>query len=107
MATYPYYCVSCGRNEDIIKSMRDAAREEICPQCEITMNRIWVAPELSGASVQEAEYNPALGCVTKNKRHRTEIAKRKGLQEIGNDYSSADSYGKHMDATLRDKLSWG
>lgn len=35
--------------------------------------------------VEHAEYNPGLGCITKNSKHRAEIAKRKGLVEVGNE----------------------
>lgn len=70
--------------------MHDSGREELCPVCEIVLERVWTPTHIIGASVESAEYNPGLGEVVKNKKHRAELAKRKGLVEIGNDYSSPD-----------------
>lgn len=62
---------------------------------------------LIGGKVQNAEYNPGLGCVVKNKRHKNEILARKGLVEIGNDFSSGDrmqdSYEKKKKEELESK----
>jgi putative FmdB family regulatory protein len=85
MPTYPYKCARCGENHDIVKSIKLASQEEICPRCEITLDRVWVAPQIIGAKVENAEYNVGLGCVTKSKRHREEIAKSRGLIEVGNE----------------------
>ena len=51
----------------------------------------------SGTAVQNAEYNPGLGCVVKNKAHRDELAKRKGLVEVGNDFKGGEGMQKHFD----------
>lgn len=59
-----------------------------------------------GTAVQSPEYNPGLGQVVKNKRHREEIAKEKGLTEVGNE--KTESIHKHYDNERADKLkkSW-
>lgn len=36
-----------------------------------------------GEKVEDAQFNPGLGCVTRSAKHRKEIAKRKGLEEVG------------------------
>lgn len=53
--------------------------------CGKSLTRIYTAPEVIGASVESPEYNPGLGMVIKNKKHRAEMAKRKGLVEVGNE----------------------
>ena len=63
--------------------MKDATREEICTECSITLNKVYTTFQILGTRVENAEFNPGLGCVTKSARHRKEIAKQKGLVEIG------------------------
>ena len=93
---YPYHCIKCGQDIEIVKSMHESGREELCPICEIILERIWTAPQVIGASVENAEYNPGLGKVVKNKKHREELCKKMGVVEIGNDYKTPDKiHEKH------------
>lgn len=105
---YDYHCIKCGSDVEIIKSMHDAGRSEPCPVCELQMERIWNVPLLSGTSVENAEFNPGLGTVVKNKKHREELAKRNGLIEIGNDYKSAESMDRSFEKQREEKRrkSW-
>lgn len=105
---YPYHCNKCGQDHDVVKSMHDSGRSEPCPVCEVTMDRVYTVPYLSGTSVQHAEYNPAFGKVVKNKRERDELAKRKGMIEVGNDYGSPEKLQKKFDKEREDKSerSW-
>ncbi len=83
---YDYLCHGCGETYEVIKSVRFFDAEEHCPKSGTTMARQF-APGfiyLSGTKVQEAEYNPGLGCITKNKQHVKEICKQRGLVEVGN-----------------------
>jgi hypothetical protein len=84
----------------VIKSVRDIDRNENCPECGEFAVRQFVPKRVhfSGTSVQNAEYNPGLGCVVKDKYHRQELCKRKGLVEVGNDFKSGDSMQKHFDS---------
>lgn len=68
-----------------MKSMKEASNVEHCESCNGEMERIFVAPHIVGASVQNAEFNYGLGQVINNKAHRAEVAKRKGLIEVGNE----------------------
>jgi len=50
------------------------------------MQRLVVGGSLfMNEKVEDAEFNPGLGCITRNKKHRAEIAKSRGLEEIGNE----------------------
>lgn len=82
------------------KSYKEIESEEFCPYCGAPAERIPFPKKvyLSGTKVENAEYNPGLGCVTKNKRDRDEIAKRKGLVAVGNDFGSGESMQKNFDA---------
>jgi len=83
---YPYECPTCHHDTDIIKSVDDIENVELCPICDTIMDRLIVGGScFMGEKIEEAEYNPGLGCIVNNKKHRDEIAKRKGLIEIGNE----------------------
>jgi hypothetical protein len=78
--------------------MADFDRAENCDSCQSPARYIFSSKiQFIGASVQNAEYNPGLGCVVKNKEHRAELAKQRGLVEIGTDYKSPDNIHKEFD----------
>lgn len=105
--TYQYHCEKCDRSFDVVKSVKDIDVNEFCPNCESPSERQFVPTRVhfTGTSVQNAEYNPGLGAVTKNKKHREELAKRKGLVEVGNDYKSGESMQTQFDQAREEKLS--
>lgn len=97
--TYEYRCAPCAHSFDVMKSHTEMSRAEACPKCEREAIRQFVPQRvfLSGTKVQHAEYNPGLGCVVRNKEHRAELAKAKGLVEIGNDYKNTDNIHKEFE----------
>lgn len=103
--TYEYHCRACDHWFDVIKSYKDMERNENCPECGEFGFRQFVPSKVSfnSTSVQNAEYNPAFGEVVKNKRHREDLAKRKGMVEVGNDYGSAEKMQKHFDEVREKK----
>jgi len=90
-----------------MKSVSEIDRLEACPDCQEPAVRQFVPSRVffSGTSVQHAEWNPGLGCVVKNKEHRKELAKRKGLVEIGNDFKSGESAATHFDQERESKIA--
>lgn len=60
---------------------------EACPKCKNPAARIFIPRSLlfSGTKVESPEYNPGLGCIIKNAAHRKEVAKQKGLIEVGSE----------------------
>jgi putative FmdB family regulatory protein len=83
---YPYLCPKCEHAFDVIKSVADMDREEPCLKCEAPAERQFTARvHFIGAKVTHAEYNPGLGCVVKNKSHKDDLLKAKGLVEVGNE----------------------
>ena len=101
---YEMDCPKCEEMFEVVKSMNEASRLEYCTVCGTLLERIWNAPQIIGAKVEEAEFNHGLGCVTKNKNDRNEIAKRKGLIEVGT--TKTDTIHKESEYTLNKKLSW-
>ena len=91
----------------MIKSVRDMDVNEFCPRCDEPAERQFVPKRVSfiGASVTHAEYNPGLGMVVKNKAHKEDILKRRGLVEVGNDYGSADKHQAKFDKDRSEKIA--
>jgi putative FmdB family regulatory protein len=106
--TYVYQCTKCAVKFDVIKSVADFDRNEFCEDCGAPAERKFTPRvHIMGAKVEDAEYNPALGCVTKGRRHREEIAKSMGLVEVGNDYGSGDTMAETFDRARAEKLAAG
>jgi putative FmdB family regulatory protein len=82
---YPYKCPGCGLKLEFVRSIKNSDPVEPCPECGEELVYIFTPPQVIGAAVQNAEYNPGLGCVTRNSQHRKEIAKHRGLIETGSE----------------------
>jgi len=84
---YPYNCPACNSNFDVIKRISEIDNVEKCPNCDNIVtkeNRKIAATQFFyGAKVEHDEWCPGLGCVVKNSAHRRQIAKSRGLEEVG------------------------
>lgn len=102
---YEYECPCCSFTTDVIKHHTESGRDETCSVCSATMERIYtVAPRAS--KMERAEFNPAFGCVVKSKTHREQLAKERGMVEVGNE--KIDNVHKIHENRLKEKLkkSW-
>jgi putative FmdB family regulatory protein len=104
---YEHLCLKCVFTFDVVKAAADYDREEPCPKCGNSTRRQFTAGRihLHHTKVQEAEYNPGLGCIVKNRQHREEICRVRGLEEIGNE--KVESVNKHFDRAREDKWERG
>lgn len=89
---YPYRCEKCGHDFDVIKSVREIDNPESCKKCGSTAQRyIARGGDFYGANDwDKAEFNPAFGCVVKNRQHKRELLRKfagegKVFEEIGNE----------------------
>jgi putative FmdB family regulatory protein len=84
---YPYSCPHCNNNFDIIKRISEIDNVEKCPNCDNIVtkeNRKIASGQIFyGAKVEDAEWCPGLGCIVKNSAHRRQIARARGLEEVG------------------------
>lgn len=105
---YPYRCTSkeCQFEFDVIKSIREIDNTEHCDKCGSEAARFISRTHFYGASVEDAEYSPAFGCIVKSRKHRQELARRHGVEEIGNEDPNKihDHFEKQRDKALED--SW-
>jgi putative FmdB family regulatory protein len=108
--TYEYECAECGRRFDVIKSVKDMERNENCPKCGEFGIRKCIPSKVyfNQTEVTHAEYNPGLGAVVKNKRHKDYLMKSKGIVEVGNDFGNGEKMQKEFDTAREEKLkkSW-
>lgn len=86
---YEYQCNKCESRFDVVKPVAEMERAEPCPMCGVEFTERVFSPRIyfNNASVQNAEFNMGLGCVTRNRQHRAEIAKQRELIEVGSESS--------------------
>jgi hypothetical protein len=100
---YEYHCPKCDILFDVVKPASAMQDVEHCGKCQMVSDRQFVPSRVwfNGTSVEHAEYNPGLGCIVKNSSHRKEIAKQKGLEEIGNE--TPEKLHKYFDQVREEK----
>jgi len=86
---YPYVCKACKNEWDVSKRLKDIDNIELCPICKEEGKRVLAAGYFTNEKVEDAEFCPALGQVVKSKKHRLQIAKDRGLEEVGNENVAA------------------
>lgn len=105
---YEYHCAKCETAFDVIKSAKEMEAVEHCKQCGSVCARHFVPSRVyfNGTKVEHAEYNPGLGTVVRNSSHRKELAKIKGVEEVGNE--PVESLHKYFEKAREDKVekSW-
>ncbi len=89
---YEYHCSKCKDEFDVVKPVADIDRQELCPVCQTKAKRAFVPKHLflNKTQVTHPEWNPGLGVVVKNERHKRYLMESRNLQEIGNDYGSGE-----------------
>jgi len=86
MPTYEYECEKCDVVFEVTKAISEYKTPENCEACGNVARKLVSRPAgFVGEKVEDAEYNPGLGMVTKSRNHRKEIAKRKNLEEVGSE----------------------
>lgn len=105
---YDYFCEKCDLDFEVFNSITNHHKTEPCPQCknEAPQDLSRCRPMHTGASVKDAYKCPALGQIVKSDAHRKDLAKKLGVEEIGNE--KPDSVHKHFDVSRAEKLkkSW-
>jgi len=84
MPTYPYECEACHKTWDVVKSVKSIDDPEPCAVCSQPALRRIARVNFTGADDWNTQtFNPALGCYTRNTRHARQIAKSRGMEEVG------------------------
>jgi len=86
LPTYVFDCEKCDKEFELIRPIKEYKDPGECPDCGNIGKKVVTMPyAFIGASVENPEYNPGLGCIVKNKKHREELCKIKNVVEIGNE----------------------
>lgn len=101
-------CPKCDANFEEIQSIKEYQGKANCHECEhpcTSADRIIGRPAaFIGASVTHAEYNPGLGQVVKDKRHKDYLMKQRNVVEVGNDFGSGEKQQKHFEQVKKEEL---
>lgn len=106
MPNYPYQCEQ-GHRWEVVKSIADIDAPEACPECSSVGSRYIGRTWFYGASDwDKAHFNVGLGCECRSHKHALQIAKSRGLEEVGN--TKPDTIHEHGERTRKDKWerSW-
>lgn len=109
---FDYKCEKCDLIFDLVMSQSEHVYKEMkpCPQCQNLSPQHYSRCNFysTGASVKDAYKCPALGQVIKSDYDRSEVAKRKGAVEIGNDFGTPDKLQTHFEKKVEEKRrkSW-
>jgi len=94
---YPYHCLKCDHDFEVIKRVADIDNAEPCEACSgETERQIGGGQHFYGESDWDtAQWCPTMGCEIKSNAHRRQIAKDRGLTEVGNEHP--DKMDKHYE----------
>jgi len=109
MPAYPYVCPNCDHSFDVIKRMKFIDSTEKCRKCgtHLDKNHRKIATQtFRDEKVEDITWDMALGCYVKSNKHRRQIAKSRGLEEVGNE--PLDNMIKHYEKQREDtaKARW-
>lgn len=103
MPTYNYRC-KCSHKFEDVKGIKAYCEDPhaTCPKCEHVCGieeRDYSQNSFTfiGTAVKSAEYNPGLGCIVKDDYHKSELLKKKGLVEVGNDFNGGENMQKDFE----------
>lgn len=87
MPVYEYGCKDCGHEFDVVKSFKEYDLPEACQSCQSLKTERYISRSYfyGEKDWDKVEFNPAFGCLVKNKKHREQLAKERNLIEIGNE----------------------
>jgi len=86
---YPYLCIKCDLEFEVIKSVRHIDEPEQCENCgniaERTIAFDQSFSKMAAGDWNTPHYNPAFGRHMKSNKEAQKEAKRLGLEEVGNE----------------------
>lgn len=111
MPTYPYVCPKCECKFSEVRGIKSYSNDSsaICPSCDHKCGSDdrefeGMRTQFIGTKVTSPEYNPGLGCVVKNKFHKEDLMKSKGVFEVGNDFGTGEKQQKHFETRKAEEI---
>lgn len=96
--TFEYFCQRCTIITEHWAGIGKAPHTVKCTMCGDEAQRQYSIPQFIGTKVESPEYNPAFGQVVRNSQHRKELAKRRGMIEVG--HEPVEKLQKSQDAHI-------
>jgi putative FmdB family regulatory protein len=93
---YEFLCKKCNAIDEIVRHHMDLDDPVICDECKSTMVRQYTPPVVKTQGESIPYYNVALGQMVKNDKEAAQIARARGLVEVGN-----EDVTKHIPAPRR------
>lgn len=98
---YDFHCNQCEVTTEVEKSVDKYNEVGYCIYCGSVVSRLLPTRfYFHGGKRVDPYYDQGLGCVVKDTKHRDQIAKSKGVTEVGNE--SMDKFSKKL-KTEKDK----
>jgi putative FmdB family regulatory protein len=82
---YEFLCKKCNAIDEIIRHHMDLADPVVCDECGSVMERKYTPPNIQTQGESIPHFNPALGMMVRSDSHAREVAKQRGLVEVGNE----------------------
>lgn len=83
---YDYFCSGCSGTFEVSKVVDDFDRIENCPTSGTMMTRLFKPKiHLYGTKVEDKHFHTGLGQVVNSTQHARQLAKERGLIEVGNE----------------------
>lgn len=96
MMIYEFLCKKCNVIDEIIRHHMDLEEPVICPDCNSEMKRHYVPVTVKTQGESIPYFHPALGQMVKSDSDAQDIAKSRGLVEVGN-----EDVEKHIPPPMR------
>lgn len=101
----PSYDWACDQHRWVVVStIADRDEPSSCPKCQAPGTRMMSLPapvSVTAGDWNRGSWNPGLGCYTKSWKHGRQIAKERGLEEVGD--SDPDALYKENEKAREDK----
>lgn len=101
---YPYHCVACKHEFEVIKSVRQIDDEESCELCgQISVRTIAKSQAFYGANDWDtAHFSTVLGMKVRSNKEAQKIARERGLVEVGTE--NVEKIHKKFDTEREKKI---
>ena len=82
---YEFFCKKCNAIDEVRRHHMDMDEPVHCPDCNGAMKRHYTPPVVKTQGESIPYFHPTLGQLVKSDAHAAEIARSRGLVEVGNE----------------------
>lgn len=82
---YEFLCKKCNAIDEVIRHHLDLDEPVVCTECNSKMDRHYTAPNVKIQGESIPYFHPAFGQVVNSDSHAQQLARERGLVEVGNE----------------------